>query len=89
MKMNEAWLDSYMRNKYINFNLNFQTKFSTSSRSIEFKDILQEYIWGDLKDHPSQHKNSHMMCIEKDHTLLSLQERSEYDQNFSIEGKPL
>ena len=60
-----------------------------AAEASSLKISSQEYISGDLKDHPSQHKNSHMMCIEKDHTLSSLQKRSEHDQNFSMKGKPL
>ena len=41
MEMSEVWPDIYlMRNIYINSNLNPLTKFTSSSRSTEFKDIL-------------------------------------------------
>ena len=44
MEMSEAWPDTYMRNIYINSNLKPLTKFTSSSRSTEFKDILPENI---------------------------------------------
>ena len=40
MKMNEAWLELSMRDICINSNLNPLTKFTSSSRSTESKDIL-------------------------------------------------
>ena len=40
---------------YINSNLNPLTKFSSSSRSTNFKDMLPWNISNDHKDHPNQH----------------------------------
>ena len=42
----------------------------------------------------NQHKNSHKLCDEKGHPILSLMEsqwklRQLHDQNFLMEGKPL
>ena len=33
-----------------------------------------EYLLNDHKDHPSQHKNSHKLCSETGHPVLSLLE---------------
>ena len=42
----------------------------------------------------NQHENSHRLCNETGHPVLSLMEsqgklRQKYDQKFPIEGKPL
>ena len=42
-----------MRDIYINSNLNPPTKFTSSSRNTEFKDILPWNISNDIKDHPN------------------------------------
>ena len=84
-----------MRDIYINFNLNPLTKFTSSSRSTEFKDILPGNISQMItKTKSSPHKNSHKSCDETRHTLLSLMQsqwklRQHHDQNFPMEGKPL
>ena len=52
-----------MSNIYISSNLNPHTKFTSSSRSTEFKDILSwKNLSYDHKDHPNQHKNSQKLC---------------------------
>ena len=33
-----------------------------------------EHLSSDQEDHLNQHENSHKLCIEKGHTLLSLKE---------------
>ena len=40
MEMSEAWPDTFNEVIYINYNLNPLTKFTSSNRSTEFKDIL-------------------------------------------------
>ena len=74
-----------MRDIYINSNLNPLTKFTTSSRNTEFKDILPWNI--SHKGHPNQHKNSHKLCNETGHPVLSLLESrwkltEQHDQIF-------
>ena len=41
VEVGEAWPDTFNRDRYICFNLNPITKFTSSSRSTEFKNILQ------------------------------------------------
>ena len=53
-----------------------------------------EHLSNDHEDHSNQHKNSHKLCNEMGHPILSLLESQwklsqQHDQNFSIEGKPL
>ena len=64
MEMIEVWPDAYNEDMYINSILNPLTKLTNSSRSTEFKDILQWNISQMIKDHPSQHKNSQRLCDE-------------------------
>ena len=47
-----------MRDIYNNSNLNQLTKFTSSSRSNEFKDTLQWNLSKDHEDRPNKHKNS-------------------------------
>ena len=56
-----------MRDIYINSNLNPLTKFTSSSRSTEFKDSLppMEHLSNDDEDRPSQQKNSYKLCNKK------------------------
>ena len=81
-----------MRDIYINSNLNSLTKFSSSSRSTEFKDILPWNI--PHGNHHNQHKNSHKLHDETAHIVLDLLESQyklsqQHDQNFPMEGRPL
>ena len=51
-----------------------------------------EHLSNDLKDCPSQHENSHKLCNETGHLILSLTERQwnlrqPHDQNFPMKGK--
>ena len=85
-----------MRDIYINSNLNTLIKFTSSSRSTKIKDILSWNISQMItKTTPSnQHENSHKLCDETGHPIVNLMEnqwklRQQYDQNFSMEGKPL
>ena len=84
-----------MRDIYINSNLNPITKFTSSSRSTEFKDILpRNLLSNDHKDYPNQRENSHKPHNEMGYPVLSLLEsqwklRQQHDQNFPMEGKPL
>ena len=83
-----------MSDIYINSKLNLLTKFPSSSRSTEFKDILPWNISNDHEGHPNQHENSHKQCDETGRTILNMMEsqwklRQKHDQNFSIEGNPL
>ena len=53
-----------------------------------------EHLSNDHVNHPNQHKNSHKLCDETRHPLLSLTEsswklRQQHDLNFPLEGKPL
>ena len=53
-----------------------------------------EHLSNDHKDHPNQQENSHKLCSEMGHPILSLLEsqrklRKQHDQNFQMEGKPL
>ena len=62
--------------------------------SLKISSHGTEHLWNYHKDHPSQHKNSHKLCDETGHPILSLLEsqwklRQQHDQNFSMEGKPL
>ena len=63
-----------MRDIYINSNLNPLTKFTSCSRSTEFKYILPWNIFNDHKDHPNQHKNSHKLCNETGHPVVNTME---------------
>ena len=51
-----------------------------------------EHLSNDHEDGLSQHKNSHKLCKEMGHPVLSLIESQwklrQHDQNFSKEGKP-
>ena len=52
-----------------------------------------EHLSNDQEKHPNQHENSHKLCNEMEHPVLSLLESQwklqQHDQNFSIKGKPL
>ena len=53
-----------------------------------------EHLSNDHEDHPTQHENSHKLCNEAGHLVLSLLEsqwklREQHDQNFPMKGKPL
>ena len=53
-----------------------------------------EDLSNDHEDHPIQQENSHKLCSEMGHLILSLVEsqwklRQQHDQNFQMEGKPL
>ena len=53
-----------------------------------------KHLSNDHEDHPNQLKNSHKLCDELGHPVLSLLEgqwklRQQLDQNFPLEGKPL
>ena len=70
------------------------TKFTSSSRSTKFKDILSWNISQILQRPPNQHKNSHKLFGEMGHPILSLMASQwklgqEHDQNFLMERKPL
>ena len=52
-----------------------------------------EHLLNDHKDQPNQHNNSHELCNETEHPVLSLLgsqwKLRQHDQNFPLEGKPL
>ena len=53
-----------------------------------------EHLSNDYEDHSNQHENSHKLCNEMEHPVLSLLEsqwklRQQIDQNFPMEGKPI
>ena len=82
-----------MRDICINSNLDPLTKFSSSSRSTTFKNILHGTFSNDPKDHPCQHKNNQELCNEKEHSILHFKEsqrklRQQNDLNFPNERKP-
>ena len=87
-----------MKDIYIvtNSNLNPLIKF-TSSRSTEFKEngtSPMEHLSNDHLEHHNQHENSHNLCTEIGHPVLSLQESQWkvtkwHNQNFPMEGKTL
>ena len=60
-----------MRDIYTNSNLNPLTKVTSSSGSIEFKDILS---WNTRINHPNQQKNSHKQCNETGHPVVNIME---------------
>ena len=85
-----------MRDIYINSNLNPLTKFTSSSRSTDFKDFNPpvEHLSNDHKDYLDEHENSHRLWDETGHPVVNMMEsqwklRQQYDQNFPMEGKPL
>ena len=63
-----------VRNIYINSNLNPLAKFTSSSRSTEFKHILpwNEDLSNDPEDGPNQHENSHKLCDGMGHPVRNL-----------------
>ena len=93
-EMSEACPDISMKNICINSNLNPLTKFTRSSRSTEFKDILPWNISLMITKTLHQHENSHKLCDEKGNTFVNLMEsqwklRQQDDQSFPIVEKPL
>ena len=50
-----------------------------------------EHLSNDHNNHPNQHKNSHILCDETGHPIVSLikSQWKQHDQNFPMEGKPL
>ena len=83
-----------MRDIYINSSLNSLTKLTSSSRSTELRYPIMEHLSNDYKERPNQHENSHRLCEETEHPVLSLSQgqwklRQQHDQNFPMEGKPL
>ena len=54
---------------YINSNLTPLTKFTSSSRSTEFKALNFHH-----EDRLNQHKNSHKLCDETGHPIVNLME---------------
>ena len=82
-----------MRSIHIHSNLNLLIKFTSSSRNTEFKDILSWSI-SKLSWRPTQPKNSHKLCNETGHPILSFtgsqwKLRQQHDSSFPMEGKPL
>ena len=58
------------------------------------KSSTNNFALSEAEDHPNHHNNSHELCNENGHPLLSLLEsqlklRQQHDQDFSMEGKPL
>ena len=84
-----------MSNIYINSNLNPHTKFTSSSRSTEFKDILSWKISHMItKTIPISTKIVKSFVIKWWHLAVCLTEsqwklRQQCDQNFPMEGKPM
>ena len=74
MEMSDVGQILTMRDIYINSNPNPPAKFTSSSRSTEFKDILPWNISNYHKDHPNQHENSHKPRDETGHPVLTLLE---------------
>ena len=67
---------------YINSDLNALAKFTSGSRSTEFKNIFPWNISNDHEDHPNQHKNSHKLCDEMKHPVGNLIE-SQWKQTMT------
>ena len=85
----------FMRDIYINSNLNSSTKFNSRSRSTKLKIYpLMEHLSNDHNGHPNQHQNSHKLCDETGHPIVNLMGsqwklRQQHDQNFPIQRKAL
>ena len=51
-----------------------------------------ELLFKDRKEHSNQHENSHKLCNETGHPVLSLLESQwklgQHDQSSPLEGKP-
>ena len=63
---------------YINSNLKSLTKYTSCSRSTELREAHEypamEHVSNNYEDHPNQHENSHKLCDETGHPILSLTE---------------
>ena len=62
-----------------------------AAEALSLKISSNEDPSNDHKDHPNQHENSHKLCNETGHPVVSLIEslwklRQQHDQNFSMEG---
>ena len=83
-----------VRDIYIIANLKPLTKFTSSTRSIEFKYIDPWNMSQMITKTVPIHLIIVVSCDETGHLILSLTEsqwklRPQHDQNFLIEGKPL
>ena len=84
-----------MRDIYINSNLSPLKKFTSSSRSTEFKDILPWTISkNDHEDSPNQHDNSDKQRDETMHPVVKMMEsqwklRQQHDKIFPMEENSL
>ena len=81
-----------MRDIYFNSNLNLLTKFTNSSRSTKFKDILPWNI-SQMIMVPFSTRIVISLCDEMGHSVMNLMEsqwklRQQHDQNFPMEEKP-
>ena len=65
---------------------------ATESVSLKISSHGTSLKW--YEDHPNNHENSHKLCIDTGHSVLSLLEsqwklRQNHDKNYPMEGKPL
>ena len=77
-------LDLMLTDIYINSNLVPPTNSEAAAETT--KDIFPWNIsWMIIKNHFNQQKNNYMLCVEKEHLLLSLKESQwELRQQFRI-----
>ena len=81
-----------MRDICINSSLNHSQNSLAAAEALSLK--IFSHLSNDQEDYPIQHENSHKLCDEMAHPVLSLLEsqwklRQQRDQNFPMEGKPL
>ena len=93
MEMSDAWLYVFYELYIHQLQQILLTKFTTTSRSTKFKDILLLNNSHYHEDQPNQHENSQKLCNEMGHPVVNWMESPwklrQHDQNLPIEEKPL